>query len=140
MVNNGRLTNRIAPEGIKHVLALLTTLAGLGLVLGLSVVDGSLDRSIRLGALVAGGVLTFVGMSLDSMFRFGTGSVDEREAQILYRASYVALIGNLVTYGTLSIGFREDIISLSATEVLQVVAAATFGTLFVAQWVYRWLM
>jgi hypothetical protein len=27
------------------------------------------------------------------MFRFETGSVDEREAQILYRASWVALRG-----------------------------------------------
>ena len=119
------------------MLAGLLALAGFGLTVGLTAADGSLDHTVRVGVLGAGGVLFLIG----ALLRYGgPRAVDEREAQLYYRASWVSLIGLLATWGTLSVGLREDIVSLSPTGVLSLVTAVVFGVFFATQWVYRWLI
>lgn len=141
MSKKPNIVERIAPQGVKNVLAGLLALAGLVLVFGLTIVDGSLDRSVRVGALGASGVLLFIGSLWDAQLRYGgPRAVDERETQIYYRASWATLLGLVATWVTLSVGLREDIVSLSSTEVLTVVTVLLFGIFFSTQWIYRWLM
>lgn len=141
MSEKTNIVERIAPRGVKNVLAGSLALAGLVLVFGLTIVDGSLDRSVRVGALGASGVLLFIGSLWDAQLRYGgPRAVDERETQIYYRASWATLLGLVATWVTLSVGLREDIVSLSSTEVLTVVTVLLFGIFFITQWIYRWLM
>lgn len=141
MTAKDNVIERIAPQGARNVLAGLLVLAGFGLTVGLTAADGSLDHTVRVGVLGAGGVLFFIGALWDTQLRYGgPRAVDEREAQLYYRASWVSLIGLLATWGTLSVGLREDIVSLSPTGVLSLVTAVVFGVFFATQWVYRWLI
>jgi hypothetical protein len=84
MTAKDNVLERIAPQGAKNVLVGLLALAGFGLTVGLTAVDGSLDHAVRVGVLGAGGVLFLIG----ALLRYGgPRAVDEREAQLYYRAS-----------------------------------------------------
>jgi hypothetical protein len=139
MVSNSHPLERIAPQGLRNVLAGLLAALGFGLILGPAVVDGSLEQTVQLAALGLGGTLLFVGSLWDAQLRYAAG-VDERIAQIYYRSAWVALLGLVTVSFTLTIGLSNDIVSLSPQTVLHTVTGLVFGIFFLAQWVYRWLM
>jgi len=60
MTSKDNVTERIASQGANNVFAGLLALAGFGLTVGLTVVDRSLDHTVRVGT---GGVLFFPALS-----------------------------------------------------------------------------
>jgi hypothetical protein len=140
MTPKSHLTKRIAPQGIWNMLAGLLAILGFGLILGPTMVNESLDQTVRVAALGLGGTLLFVGGLWDAQLRYAAGSVDERMAQIYYRSAWVALLGLITITFTLTIGLSNDIVSLSPRAVLHTVTGLVFGIFFAAQWIYRWLM